>query len=175
MTHIHLQGEHVRLVALHSDTDRHLIERWPGATGAWRLLGAAHDDRHEPDRAPVAGGVRFQVRALTEDRPIGQAGLFGICRQHGDAWLDVVLSDREHWGRPYAADTLRTLLDYAFGALGLNRVALGVFEYDAGRLRALEDAGFAIEGRMLEEIGRAGRRRAGVLMGLRREAWLDRG
>jgi RimJ/RimL family protein N-acetyltransferase len=171
MEHLRLQGQQVRLVALNSDSDQLVMERWPVALGMWRLLDADGADRHGPDRAPAADGVYFRVHALAEDRPIGHAGLFGICRRHGDAWLDVRLSTREHWGEPYGADTLRLLLRYAFDGLGLNRVALGVFEYDARRMRALEGAGFAIEGRVLQESSHGLQRRAGLLMGLRRETW----
>jgi len=167
----HLQGERVRLVALKSDSDAEMMAHWPAMSGVWRLLDAVSDDQHGLDQRPAASGVIFRVHALAEDRPIGHARLFGICRVHRDAWLDVNFHRREHWDEPFGADTLQVMLRYAFGELGLNRIALGMFEYDAHLMRAYEEAGFTIEGRMLEESSHGAQRRAGVLMELRREAW----
>lgn len=167
----HLQGKRVRLVALKSDSDVEMMARWPAMSGVWRLLDAASEERHGLDQSPAASGMVFRVHALAGDRPIGHARLFGICPVHGDAWLDVNFHRREHWNAPLGADTLQVLLRYAFGDLNLRRVALGMFEYDAQLMRAYEEAGFAIEGRMLEEANQGARRRAGLLMELRREVW----
>jgi RimJ/RimL family protein N-acetyltransferase len=165
----HLRGKLVHLLALKSDSDREMTARRPLMSGAWRLLDSADENRHGPDRS-AAEGAYFRVRALAGDQPLGQAGLFGICRIHDDAWIDVSLRHRQHWDRPYGADTLQVMLRYAFEELDLRRVALGVFEYDAGRMRVYEAAGFTIEGRVLEESDH-GTRRAGLLMGIQRETW----
>lgn len=165
---IQLQGEQVRLAALNMDGDAEMLARWSTAAKSWRLLDAAADT-HVPDQLPIVAGVYFQVLTRTEDRPIGHAGLFGICPLHRDAWLNIDLGDPARWDWRIGVDALRVVLCYGFGTLGLRRIALGVFDYDARRMRAYEDAGFAIEGRVLEEKSRGVWSRAGVVMGARRE------
>jgi RimJ/RimL family protein N-acetyltransferase len=172
-------GQQVRLVALNSDTDAGVMARWSADFESWRLLdGANWRARSQtgaageaPTRQPRRTTIGFVIRTLVEDRSIGYTGLLGIRRVPGEAWLRIGLGDRRYWDQRYGADALQVMLRYAFHELNLNRISLGVFDYDAGVIRAYEAAGFAIEGRMLQEAGRDGRSRAGVLMGIRREEW----
>ena len=172
MKHLRLQGEMVRLEALNSDTDKEVIARWSAVPGSWRLLDALHG-WHRPamDTDQPVNNVGFRIHALNASGPIGHAGLFGICWPHHEAWLDIKLDDRAHWEGHYGPDALRVILRYGFDGLGLRRVAIGVFDYDARIMRVLEEAGFTIEGRMLDEADHGAHVRAGLVMGIRREAW----
>ena len=49
------------------------------------------------------------------------------------------------------------MLDHAFGAMGLHRIALFVFEFNERAVRAYKRCGFVIEGRARESIWRDGR------------------
>ena len=49
------------------------------------------------------------------------------------------------------------MVDHAFGALGLHRIALYVFEFNERAIRAYRRCGFVIEGRSRESIWRDGR------------------
>ena len=49
------------------------------------------------------------------------------------------------------------MLEHAFRALGLHRVALSVFAFNERAIRAYRKAGFVIEGRAREAIWRDGR------------------
>ena len=51
-------------------------------------------------------------------------------------------------GAGYGAEATALMLDHAFGALGLHRVALAVFEFNERAIRAYQKVGFAIEGRL---------------------------
>ena len=164
----HLQGEHVRLVALKSDMDVDVLARWSAMSESWRLLDAVGV---RPAQSAANDGVGFLIYPLAGDRAIGHAGLFGIDWTRGEAWLGIGLGDHEHWSTRVGLDALRTVLGYSFDELNLRRVLLGVFDYNARALRMYESVGFAIEGRMLQEASRSGRSRAGVYMSLRREEW----
>lgn len=163
-----LQGECVRLEALTSAHDIEMMKNWTRPSALWRMLDVT------PARAPkTAGhaGVHFMIFPLYGGRPIGHTGLFGINWAAGEAWLSIGLGDRKHWGTGYGTDALRAILRYAFADLSLSRVLLGVFDYDARAILSYEQVGFVIEGRMLQEAGRNSQSRAGVFMGLRRDAW----
>ncbi len=166
----HLRGDHVRLVALKSDMDIEVLARWSARAASWRLLDTAAD-RPAARSQPGKDRVGFLIFPLTGDRPIGHAGLFGVDRIRGEAWLGIGLGDRDRWDTTAGADALRVILRYGFDELNLRRISLAVFEYNARALRAFEETGFAIEGRMLQEASRNGRSRAGLYMSLPREEW----
>ena len=166
----------MRLEALQADADIDVMQRWTAHSAAWRLLDAVNTRRRGPkDDAPEAENraqqFYFRIYPLSGDRPIGHAGLFGIDWPAGMAWLGIGLGDRALWDGGCGADALQVLLRYGFNQLSLSCILVGVFDYDARAILAYEQAGFAIEGRVLQEAGRAGQPRAGVYMGLRREDW----
>jgi len=164
----HYVGEVVRLAALHSENDIEVMKRWMARAASWRVLDTVGGARLPASADPAC----FLIFTLNGDRPIGHAGLFNIESARGQAWLGIGLSGPEHWDMGYGADAIRLVLRHAFNELNLLRVRLGVFDYDARALRSYEQAGFDIEGRMLQETSRDGRMKAGVYMGLPREKWL---
>ena len=66
----------------------------------------------------------------------------------------------DHWGRGYATEAVRALLDLAFGPLGLHRVEATCDPDNAASARVLAKSGLTLEGRL----------RANLLM---RERWRD--
>ncbi|HEY4690089.1 MAG TPA: GNAT family protein [Anaerolineae bacterium] len=171
-----LLGEHTRLTALTSDSDISVMKRWTAHAASWRLLDTPNDGGFAPEYAERESGERaghfyFLIYPLSGEQPIGQAALFGIRWPTGEAWLTVGFGDREAWNERYGVDALKVLLRFAFGELNLRRVRLGVFDYDARAIRSYEEAGFAIEGRMLQVASRNAGVKAGVYMGLQRESW----
>ena len=172
MQHVRLLGRQVRLEALNADTDKEVMARWSAIPASWLVLDALHGwHRLAIDTAQPMDNIGFRIRSLIENRSIGRAALLGICWPHHEAWLDVDLDDRTHWEGRYGPDALRVMLRFGFDELGLRRIAVGVLDYDARLMRALEAAGFTIEGRVLDESSHGAHGRAGLVMGIRREEW----
>jgi RimJ/RimL family protein N-acetyltransferase len=55
-----------------------------------------------------------------------------------------------HWGRGYAGEAVRALVDHAFDALGLRRIEADIDPRNLGSARVLEGAGFVREGLLRE-------------------------
>jgi RimJ/RimL family protein N-acetyltransferase len=125
------------------------------------------DLEKDPPRA-----YRFAVCALADDRLIGGAGLVPIW-SHGDAWLYILLGDRDYWGRGYGTDTMRLILQYGFFELNLRRITLGLHAYNERALKTYEKVGFKLEGRMRGEGLRDGVRFDSLWMGILREDWME--
>jgi [ribosomal protein S5]-alanine N-acetyltransferase len=53
---------------------------------------------------------------------------------------------KQYWGRGIVVDAIRTLTRHAFDALGMHRVFAIPFVHNKGSCRALEKAGFQLEG-----------------------------
>ncbi len=114
----------------------------------------------------------FAIRALENDRLLGDVGLGGISWNHGDAFLGIGIGEREFWGKGYGSDAMKLALNYAFTELNLRRVTLSVFEYNPRAVRCYEKLGFQHEGRVRKYLNREGRRWDLVYMGILKEEWL---
>ncbi len=64
---------------------------------------------------------------------------------------------RKYWGEGLMTETVRLILKFGFGNLGLHRIYAKLFEDNTGSVRILEKSGFKLEGRMREERYRYGK------------------
>jgi RimJ/RimL family protein N-acetyltransferase len=118
----------------------------------------------QPERYP------FQIRTLADDKPIGFLGL-GVDLIHSEAWVGIGIGERDAWNKGYGTDAMKICLRYAFMELGVQRVSLGVFEYNSRAQRSYEKAGFQLEGRTRKDVLRDGKRFDTLWMGILREEW----
>jgi RimJ/RimL family protein N-acetyltransferase len=119
-----------------------------------------------PDRYP------FSIRALADDRLIGFVGLW-LNLIHSEAWVGIGIGERDYWGKGYGTDAMKLVVQYAFEELGLQRVSLGLHEYNARALKSYEKVGFRLEGRTRKDVLREGRRTDTFWMGILRAEWLQ--
>jgi RimJ/RimL family protein N-acetyltransferase len=175
------RGGMVRLAALNPEELAPLFARWGRDSQRGRLL-----DSDPPmlfsDKA-IRGWIEkelekdayhgFAIRALADDRVVGEIGLGGIRWNRGDAFVGVGLGDRADWNKGYGTDAMRLILRYAFLELNLHRVSLSVFEYNPRAMRSYEKAGFRLEGRVRGGLQREGRRWDELFMGVLRPDWME--
>jgi GNAT superfamily N-acetyltransferase len=90
----------------------------------------------------------FMVRAMGPD-----AMSMGI---HIRATNRLTIGEHDAWGHGYGSEATRLMVDHAFGALGLHRVALLVFAFNERAIRAYQRVGFVVEGRARQAIWRDG-------------------
>jgi RimJ/RimL family protein N-acetyltransferase len=114
----------------------------------------------------------FEVRTLDEDKHIGFLGLW-VDLIHKEVWVGLGIGDREFWGKGYGTDMMRLCLRYAFTELNVQRVTLGLHEYNPRALRSYEKAGFRLEGRTRQDLMREGKRYDSLWMGILREEWMQ--
>ena len=88
----------------------------------------------------------FAIRTLSDDRLIGDIGVWIESWAHGEAWVGIGLGERDYWGNGYGTDAMRLMLRFAFDELNLQRVSLGVYAYNPRAIRSYEKAGFRREG-----------------------------
>lgn len=97
---------------------------------------------------------------------IGNIKLGGINWRHGYGNLGVMIGEKRYWGKGYAQEACKLLLDYAFNTLYLNKVTLGVHGSHIAAIRAYRKIGFKIEGRIKNLLSCEGRYVDKVIMGL---------
>lgn len=105
-----------------------------------------------------------------DEELIGECGLLSIDHYHrrSDLWIRI---GREHWGRGYGQDAVRTLLDYAFRHLGLAKVSLRVLADDERAVGAYRKAGFVEEGRLRAHSWYDGSHHDELVMSVLSEEW----
>ena len=103
----------------------------------------------------------FAIEPLPGDTHAGQ--FVGACSlQHIDsrnrhAELGIWLAAPDFRSLGYGTDAVQILLHYAFEVVRLDKVHLGVYDFNEGGLRSYERAGFRYEGRLRQMIYYEGR------------------
>ena len=123
------------------------------------------EDGFKPER------YSFSVRTLDGDQYIGSLGMW-VDLIHSEAWVGLGIGEREFWSRGYGSDMMRLCQRYVFAELGLQRLSLGLHEYNPRALRSYEKCGFQLEGRTRKDLMREGKRYDSLWMGILREEWL---
>ncbi len=95
---------------------------------------------HEADR------IWFAVVLHEDHRIIGEAGLLRMFPAWRTTDLSIILGDRTAWGKGYGTEAILLLMNYAFGALNMHRVSIGVVGFNQSAIRFYEKVGFKQEG-----------------------------
>jgi diamine N-acetyltransferase len=83
-----------------------------------------------------ASRITFTIYERATWRPIGGCSLIEVDHRSGTAKLVILIGEADARGQGYGTEAVRLLLDFAFTALGLHSVMLGVCEFNrAGRRR----------------------------------------
>jgi len=147
----------LRLVTLDDCSDRYV---------AW--LNDPLVSRHlETRRSPqTRETVRAFVASMTESRDsylfailarpalahVGNIKIGPIQPHHACADLSYFLGERGEWGRGLGTAAIRLATRIAFDRLGLHRLRAGVYASNGGSRRALEKAGYVLEGTLRREL-----------------------
>lgn len=103
----------------------------------------------------------FAIEPLVGNEGAGQfAGASSL--QHIDlrnrhAELGIFMAAREMRGQGYGTEATRLLLNYGFEVLRLDKIYLGVYDFNEGGLRTYENIGFRYEGRLKNMLHYEGR------------------
>ncbi|MQA00100.1 MAG: GNAT family N-acetyltransferase [Dehalococcoidia bacterium] len=73
---------------------------------------------------------------------IGNVMYYGYDRRTRQAELGITIGDRDYWSRGFGTDTVRTMLDYLFTELGLDRVILHTLTWNYRAQACFEQSGF---------------------------------
>ncbi|WP_234424930.1 GNAT family N-acetyltransferase [Clavibacter sp. VKM Ac-2542] len=117
-----------------------------------------------------AGDVGFCVTDRISGRLVGHVTLFGAKLLTRAATLTVMIGS-EHTGSGYGTDAVRTLVDYGFREMGLNRIQLHVFAYNARARATYRKVGFVEEGVLRETVFHDGTFHDEVVMSVLARDW----
>lgn len=160
------------------------FQRWYGDAEVARLT-RYQDGPMRPDeierffqvRALGPGSLAMAIHVRDTGRLIGSCAFSQLDGDNGAALFHITIGEPDAWGHGYGTEATRLMLDHAFGALALHRVALSVFAFNERAIRAYRKVGFVLEGRSRESIWRDGRWWDELHMSLLAQEWtiLSRG
>lgn len=81
-----------------------------------------------------------------KNQHIGNIKLGPINWIHRHAHIGILIGERNFWGQGLATETIKLMVQYAFGTLNLHKLLAGCDSNNPGSARAFEKAGFFIEG-----------------------------
>jgi RimJ/RimL family protein N-acetyltransferase len=120
--------------------------------------------------------LRYFAIEPVEGKP-GAGEFVGACSlQHIDvrnrhAELGIWMASDKWHGQGYGTEATKLLLQYAFEVVRLDKVHLGVYEFNEGGIRVYERGGFRYEGRLRQMIYYDGRYWDEWSMGILRAEW----
>lgn len=111
-------GDGPALFAIFSDPE--VVRYW--SRGVWTDMAQAEEMIAAAARDVADGsGLRYGIEIRATGELVGVASLFAFNRDNRRCDIGYVLASK-HWGQGYISEALVPVLDYAFGALGMNRV-----------------------------------------------------
>ena len=84
------------------------------------------------------------------DRHVGTSKLEPLEKEK--ATIGVLIGEKSEWGKGYAGEAMRLLIDYCFKDLGLVEVTLGVLAQNEAAIKAYEKLGFKETGRQVGAV-----------------------
>jgi len=105
------------------------------------------------------------------DRHIGNVGIFRIDWVNRRAASGTIIGERDCWGKGYATESKRVILEFCFYELGLRRMESEVLSFNEPSIRHLLANGYIEEGRRPQAILKNGRWWDELLFGVTEEAF----
>ncbi|MFC8685206.1 GNAT family N-acetyltransferase [Brevibacillus porteri] len=106
------------------------------------------------------------------NRPIGITSLIQIDLKNRNAECIIDIGEKEYWGKGYAREALKLLLDYAFLEMNLHRVSLRVFSFNEKAIKLYDRLGFKQEGISRQFLFREGKWHDLVHMGILQQEYI---
>jgi RimJ/RimL family protein N-acetyltransferase len=166
----------LRLVTLQDCTDRYVA--WLNDPEVSKYLETRWSEQNlETVRDFVASMVDsahsylFAIVDNESGRHVGNIKVGPVQPRHEYADVSYFLGDRAVWGRGLATEAIQLVTFVAFERLGLHRVQAALYEGNIGSGRALEKAGYALEGRMKKQLKGPAGWEDHLWYGLLREDW----
>lgn len=142
----------------------------PGPVGPLSL--AEFEAKYEQQEGEKKDWFFFAIEV--DGEPIGEAGLQHVDHFNRRCELGIGIG-RDFWGKGFGQDAVKTLVDYSFEHLNMNRVELYVLADDPRAVGAYRKAGFVEEGRLRRKSWVRGEYHDELVMSVLRKDWSEGG
>ena len=152
-----MEGKLVRIRA-YERSDLDAVMAWVNDEEVTRQLGAgpltfpvSRVQEEQFLEAAVRSGADptnkvFAIETLAERKYIGGIDLRGINWLDRHAEIGIVIGDKANWSKGFGTDAMRVITRMGFEKMGLHRLWLRVYDFNAAAIRCYEKCGFQREG-----------------------------
>ena len=105
---------------------------------------------------PNANERHFAIERKADRQHIGNASIHDIDWVSRTASFGLFLGEPASWNRGFGSDAIRTLVDFAFREMNLQKLRINVFDYNERAKHILLGHGFVQEGKLAKEFFRDG-------------------
>jgi RimJ/RimL family protein N-acetyltransferase len=133
-------------------SERALVQ-WAGPSFSWPMT--QKQLRGQLRMAKGKAATLFQFGLYRGNTLIGYCELARYDRKSQSAHLSRVIISPKHRNKGFAQIMIGSVLKFGFEELGLNRVALGVFDFNKPAIKCYKKTGFKLEGtlRQTSKVG----------------------
>lgn len=89
----------------------------------------------------------WAIHVKKNDKHIGNIKIDPINRYHGFGEYGIMIGDKLEWGKGYATEASKAVLEYCFYKEDLRKIYLGVVEENTTAVNIYKKLGFQVEGR----------------------------
>lgn len=120
-------------------------------------------------------GFTFGIQTLDTEELVGIVNLGNISWISHNGEIGVLaIYNPDHWGKGYARDAMKVLLDIAFNVIDLHNVYLWVVGYNDRAIRFYEKIGFKVQGKLRELAFRNGKQYDVVVMDILKPEFIEK-
>ncbi|QSQ10397.1 Spermidine N(1)-acetyltransferase [Koleobacter methoxysyntrophicus] len=115
--------------------------------------------------------LEFIIEIKDKKKPIGTIGLNNIDFKNQKAELGIMIGELTEQGKGYGEEAVRSLLQYAFDELNLQKIYLKTFCDNEPAVRLYKKVGFHQEGILRKEIFKNGKFKDVIIMSILKDEW----
>ena len=88
----------------------------------------------------------WAIKIKESGKHIGNIKIDPLNTRHGYGEYAIMMGDRTEWGKGYAKEASKLVINYCFNDLNLRKITLGVVEDNQSAVGLYEKLGFGVEG-----------------------------
>lgn len=175
---VFLEGGKAALRLLDKETDLEPCLRWVNDQDVIQYLTiylptyAQDKEKWFDDLQKRKNDIILGIETL-DGKFIGITGLYSINWKDRIAMHEIIIGEKDYWGRGYGIDSHMILLDYAFNTLNLRKICSSAISFNERSLKYHLNCGYQVEGTLRKQIFKNGEYRDRILLSVFKDEWLE--
>ena len=125
-------------------------------------------------KAKKLSHIGFGIYDQESSKLIGDIGISLIDPKNKHAEIGMTIGDKSYWGKGYGTDLVKTILNFCFKILDLNKVYLDVWEENKRAIDCYLKCGFKRDGVLRDHVFREGIYHNKWIMSILKREWQER-
>ena len=150
--------------------------KWRKDDEIWGMVGSpkyfvseAYEKKWVEDAIFNSRDIKLAVCLKDSDTYIGNVYTTDIDMINRSCTTGVLIGEHAYWGKGYATEAMKLLLDYVFNERNLNRAQALVVESNAASLKMHQKVGYKVEGKLRQSVYKNGKYRDLILLSVLKE------